>query len=180
MTTLSPTGGARRRSAALPVLASVAMLLVAFGAGMWVGRATYGDATAQPSPTPTVSCPASPATAPPLPSSRTITVNVYNATDRAGLARTTATDLGKRGFRVGRVANDPKNATVAATAEVRYGPKGAAQAKVVAAQVQGATLVVDTRGDATVDLVLGDAYAGLATPAQVAAALAPSPLPSGC
>lgn len=180
MTTLSPTGGARRRSAALPaVLAAVAMLLVGFGAGMWVGRGS-GGGSAQPTPTPTVSCPASPATAAPLPASRTITVNVYNATDRAGLARTTATDLGKRGFRVGRVANDPKNATVAATAEVRYGPKGAAQAKVVAAQVQGATLVVDKRGDATVDLVLGDAYAGLATPAQVAAALAPSPVPSGC
>jgi hypothetical protein len=180
MTTLSPTGGARRRGGLLPfALVAVVALAVGLTAGWWFSGGPGGD-TAQPTTTPTLSCPPSGVTPAPLPAPKAITVNVYNATDRAGLARTTATDLAKRGFRVGRVANDPKDAAVAVSAEVRHGPKGAAQAKVVAAQVRGATLVADTRADATVDLALGAAFVGLATPAEAAAALAPPPVPSGC
>lgn len=181
MTTLTPTGGGRRSSSLVPaVVAAVVALVIGVAAGMWLTGGGSGDG-ASTSPSPTLSCPPSSTGKPvPLPANRTITVNVYNATDRSGLARSTATDLGARGFRVAKVANDPLNKTVAASAEVRHGPKGAAQAKVVAAQVPGAVLVVDKRTDATVDLVLGEAFAGVATPAQVASALAPAPVPSGC
>lgn len=186
MTTLSPTGGGPRRAGggALPVItATVIALVIGLAVGWWfAGRG--GDDTASPQASPTVSCPPkSTGTAKPipLPAPKTITVNVYNATDRAGLARSTSTQLAARGFKAGKVANDPANSTVAASAEIRYGPKGAAQAKVVAAQVPGSVLAKDKRTDTTVDVVIGEKFTALATPAQAQAALAvtPSPVP-GC
>ncbi|MTE20119.1 LytR family transcriptional regulator [Streptomyces sp. TRM43335] len=42
-----------------------------------------------------------------LPKPSAVTVNVYNATTRAGLAKKTAETLEKRGFRIGEVANAP-------------------------------------------------------------------------
>lgn len=187
MSLLTPTSTGRRRGGSLPVvLAVLAALAVGLVAGWWfTGRDSTGSAT--PSPSSTVSCPPSTSGSPSavaLPAAKTITVNVYNATKRAGLAKTTSTQLVQRGFRAGKVANDPKGASVAASAEIRYGPKGALAAKVVAAQVAGATLVKDSRTDASVDFVIGEAYAALATPDQVAKALAaaakPAPRPSGC
>jgi len=43
-----------------------------------------------------------------LPKPGTITVNVYNATPRSGLAKNTADELKKRGFKIGDVGNAPK------------------------------------------------------------------------
>jgi cytoskeletal protein RodZ len=125
---------------------------------------------------------AKPPAALPLPSA--ITVNVYNATTRKGLAKTTSGELAARGFHTGKVTNDPSKKIIAAAAEIRYGPAGAEAAKVVAAQVIGAVLVPDNRKDGSVDFVLGEGYAALATPAQASAAIAalgtPSASPSGC
>ncbi len=118
------------------------------------------------------------ATPRPLPLPSTITVDVLNATDRQGLAKTTAKQLKDRGFIIDDIANDPKNGSVNVSAEVRHGKKGKSQATVVAAQVPGSTLVLDKRTDKTVSLAIGEAYDGLATPEQVAAALAPSPSPT--
>ena len=64
-----------------------------------------------------------------------VKVNVYNATSRAGLASDTANALKRRGFRIGKVANDPTNRKVTGEAEVRHGPKGKAAARTVGAQV---------------------------------------------
>jgi len=100
-------------------------------------------------------------------------VNVYNATTRVGLARDTAAAMTARGFHVLAVANDPLGETVASPAVVRYGPAGLAQAHVVAAYVAGgATLQPDTRTSTSVDLVLGQAWTAVASPAQAAATLA--------
>ena len=42
-----------------------------------------------------------------LPAPGTITVNVFNATPRSGLAKHTADELKKRGFKIGKVGNAP-------------------------------------------------------------------------
>ena len=89
---------------------------------------------------------------------RAITVNVYNATKRRGLAGTVATELRKRGFRVGKVDNDPLERRVTGLAEVRNSTQGADAARTVTAQVGTVVAVPDQRKDATVDLVLGRGF----------------------
>ncbi|KAB1149482.1 LytR family transcriptional regulator [Streptomyces luteolifulvus] len=51
---------------------------------------------------------ASPRAAKALPEPRQITVNVFNATPRSGLAKKTADELKKRGFKIGEVGNAAK------------------------------------------------------------------------
>ncbi|MET9801820.1 LytR C-terminal domain-containing protein [Streptomyces sp. NPDC006368] len=114
-----------------------------------------------------------------------ITVNVYNATPRAGLAKTTADELKKRGFAIGKVGNAP----------VTYDKKvpgaglllGAAEATkgafpVLGTQLKGAALRTDTRQTADVDLIIGTAFTALTPPKDATAALAtlakPAPAPS--
>jgi hypothetical protein len=88
-------------------------------------------------------------------------LNVYNATNRNGLARKVAAEMKLRGFAVADIANDPLRRTVKLSAEVRYGAKGKAAAQLVSAEVSGSKLVADKRKDASVDLVLGGAYSQL-------------------
>ncbi|WP_067071724.1 LytR C-terminal domain-containing protein [Carbonactinospora thermoautotrophica] len=110
-----------------------------------------------------------------------VTVNVYNATTRTGLARGIADQLRQRGFRIGMIDNDPLNATITGTAQVRGGTRGRDRMTLLAAFVDGATQHVDKRADETVDLVLGQRFTRLRTDQQVAAALAalPQPRPTG-
>jgi hypothetical protein len=108
-----------------------------------------------------------------LPSPKQVTVNVYNATARQGLAAQVAGELRARGFAVSQVANDPLHTTFAGPAEVRAGPAGANQLRVIMAQVAGGVAQTDTRQDASVDLVLGDGFQALRDPAQANAALNP-------
>jgi len=114
-----------------------------------------------------------------------IVVNVYNATTRDGLARRTAAQLKSRGFAVKRIGNDPLERHIRSAAEIRAGLKGATRVAVVQAHVPGATAVRDRRADATVDLVLGDAFRSLLSPAQAQALLTrtttpPTPEPGSC
>lgn len=104
-------------------------------------------------------------------SPRAVTVNVYNATDRTGLAAITAAELKSRGFKIGQIANDPVNETVTSPALVRGSPADLAVLQVVESEVKGSMQVFVHRGNATVDLVLGNGYQQLNTPAQVTAAL---------
>jgi hypothetical protein len=195
MSTLTPIGGRRRRrSRALSVILVGILALVAGAAIGWLLTHRDPDPVAPttssgcPSPqvsgsgspgttgSPAVSGSAKPPASPkPLPSPAAITVDVFNATDRQGLAKTTAKQLEQRGFRIGDIANDPVGDPITVTAEVRYGPKGKSQAKVVAAQVPESKLVNDKRADKSVSLALGDAFDGLATPEAAASALAPTP-----
>jgi hypothetical protein len=115
-----------------------------------------------------------------LPKPDTVTTNVYNATDRAGLAAATADELKSRGFLIGTVANDPKAKTVTSVAEIRYGTKGELAAKLMTFYIPGATLVNDGRGDTSIDTVLGAAFVSVAAQSEVDKALAePSPSASG-
>ena len=51
-------------------------------------------------------------------------VNVYNASDRVGLAGSVSRSLRERGFVIGKVANDPSSRKAPKVAEIRYGAKG--------------------------------------------------------
>lgn len=103
-------------------------------------------------------------------SSTKIQVRVYNATAREGLARQVAGQLAGRGYAIVATDNDPLSGIrpVDGTAEVRYGAAGARAAALVRRQVPGATLYKDAREGSIVDLVLGQAFQRLSTPAELA------------
>ncbi|MFF0200946.1 LytR C-terminal domain-containing protein [Streptomyces sp. NPDC005017] len=114
----------------------------------------------------------SPGAAKVLPEPRRITVNVFNATTRAGLAKQTADELKKRGFRIGDVGNaaaefDKKVKGIG----LLLGPASARDTAlpVLAAQLTGAEPRTDAaRKDTTLDLVIGDRFRTL-TPTTTAA-----------
>lgn len=106
-----------------------------------------------------------------LPAAAQIKLNVYNSTNRRGLAASTATVLKQRGFAIGKVTNDPLKANLTVAAEVRGASANALAMRVVAAEVIGSELRADGRADGTVDLVLGAGFTALASPDQVSAAL---------
>ena len=87
-----------------------------------------------------------------------VSVNVYNATSRKGLAAAIAKEARKRGFQVKSVANDPKDKTIKGVAEIRFGPEGKASAALLRKHVPKAALVADKRQGDTVDLVAGNAW----------------------
>ena len=185
MSMLSGTGldqstSRHRRPVATTILV-VLMMAVLFGATYAGVRLLRGDPSPTPaaaSPSPCVTTTVQPGLA--LPQPAAVTVNVYNATDRAGLARSTADVLKARGFAIGTIANDPLGTTVTGVAEVRHGPDGLAEAQLVVFYVPGAVLVADKRTDATVDLVLGEEFTRVAGQKSVDAALAsPVPVASG-
>lgn len=99
-----------------------------------------------------------------------VQLRVYNATAREGLAKTVATQLVGRGYAVLTAENDPLSGVrpVEGAAEVRFGPAGRKFAEQVRRQVPGATLYRDSRDGAVIDIVLGDRYRRLATPAELA------------
>lgn len=134
----------------------------------------------QAEPTPTVAavtfpCPPEGAKAEPY---SVITVNVYNTTSTSGLAATTMNELVARDFKPGNTGNLPE---YAGTAQVITGVASVARAYTLAAQVEGAQLVLDARTGGSVDLVLGTGYTGLLAPDEVTLdPEAPLESPAGC
>ncbi|KUN10232.1 hypothetical protein AQI95_00370 [Streptomyces yokosukanensis] len=120
-----------------------------------------------------------------LPKPGDITVNVYNATARTGLAKDTADELRKRGFKIGNVGNASKefDKKVKSTG-VLLGPAAAQRTSlaVLGTELAGAEQRTDPRKGTDLDLVIGDGYKGLARPAAAQQALtaltAPAPAPS--
>jgi len=93
-----------------------------------------------------------------------VTINVYNATARAGLATSVAASLQSSGFKVAAIGNDPLVETIPGVAEIRYGHSGLGAALLAAEDLAGAKLVQDTRIGASVDIVLGNSFSGLSVP----------------
>ena len=196
-----PSGGprpsARHRRKQSPVVAVVLVVIgmvILFGAGYGLSRIIQGSgssdassttdptngatSTSAPEPEPCVTVTVTPGAG--LPSPAQVTTNVYNATDRTGLAASTAEELQVRGFLIGVIDNDPLAKTITGVAEIRHGPSGEQAARLMAFYLPGAELVDDGRQDATIDTVLGAAYTAVAPQSEVDAALAaPSPSPSG-
>ncbi|MFV2118758.1 LytR C-terminal domain-containing protein [Streptomyces sp. Act-28] len=120
-----------------------------------------------------------------LPKPADITVNVYNATPRSGLAKTTADELRKRGFTIGKVGNAPAayDKKVPGTG-VLLGARNAAKSAfpVLGTHLKGAAVKTDARPTADVDLIIGTAFTSLAAPqdatASMTALLYPKPAPT--
>jgi hypothetical protein len=106
-----------------------------------------------------------PARLKPIPSE--VRVNVYNTTYKTGLAKTVADAVAARGFKVKDVSNDPQQTMQLGTAVIRYGEQGDLAAALLQGHVPGAELVRDDRADATLDLVIGNAFTALTPTADV-------------
>lgn len=115
-----------------------------------------------------------------LPRPDSVVVNVFNSTQRGGLAGTTAQELSQRGFRINKVENDPLGVSLRGTGEIRYGPNGADNARLLAFYFPGAVMVDDGREGPRVDISLGRGFEAVEDQGLVAATLAsPSPSLSG-
>ncbi|MGH3646314.1 MAG: LytR C-terminal domain-containing protein [Micromonosporaceae bacterium] len=120
-----------------------------------------------------------------MPAPKGVTVNVYNDTDEVGLAKRIADKLKDRGFKIGKIDQDKDPNVVKGTAELRFGPKGLGGAYLLSAHFVETDLLPDTeRKDAEVDVVLGQEFKQLSSPAEVNDALRligdPSPPPGMC
>lgn len=181
---LGPTGDRpRRRHPLATTIIVVLMMAVLFGATFGIVRLLRGSGSDQASPGATSPAPCVTTTVVPgvaLPKPGQVSSNVYNSTNRAGLAKRTAADLGSRGFKIGRVANDPLGRSIAGVAEIRYGTAGLANAQLMRYYILGAVLVQDARTDATIDVVLGQKFKAVTPQKAVDAALKkPTPVASG-
>ncbi len=111
-----------------------------------------------------------------VPKPAQITVNVYNATPRSGLAKSTADELKKRGFKIGDVGNASAqwDKKVKGTG-VLLGPAASLDTSlpVLATQLTGAERRTEaTRKGTTVDLIIGTAFKDLTAKAAADKALA--------
>ena len=106
-----------------------------------------------------------------LPAAQKVTIRVFNATKKQGLARNVADDLSERGFKVDEVANDEVVRKQTGVAELRYGPKGRRQALLLQYYLPGAELVPDDRKGKIVDVALGETFVSVAPQAEVDIAL---------
>lgn len=115
-----------------------------------------------------------------------ITVNVLNATPRAGLAKDTADELKKRGFRIGNVGNATEEYDKKVKgAAILLGAKAAEKTAlpVLNTQLVGAQLKTDGRAKATeVDLIIGTGFKSLSKQKDADKALtdltSPEPTPT--
>ncbi|MEU9603960.1 LytR C-terminal domain-containing protein [Streptomyces sp. NPDC048057] len=177
----------RRRIVTAAVAGVVALGLAGWGTVQLIDAFTGGSdkettasrkAGCQPAKNTATPPPAAPITLKPA----QVTVNVYNATPRGGLAKAAADELKARGFTIGKVGN--------ATAEydkkvpgaaVLLGAPGATKGpfSVLSTQLSGATTKTDARTTGDVDLILGTSFTALApkpTAEQALVALAkPAP-----
>ncbi|MFF2327708.1 MULTISPECIES: LytR C-terminal domain-containing protein [unclassified Streptomyces] len=177
----------RRGKLILAATASVVALgLAGWGTLQLIDVFTGGDRKASAADHKT-DCPSATPSAPAkaLPAPSKITVNVYNATPRSGLAKKAADELKKRGFTIGEVGNasaayDKK----VAGPGVLLGAPSATNGSfpVLGTQLEGTLSKTDARRTTDVDLILGTKFTTFSTPQSAAAALAaltkPSPAPS--
>lgn len=157
----STEGRARQRRSIITIGLVLLMLFFAAWYAMSYIRAndTATGATTTLTPSPTSSCDLTPEEVP---------VNVYNATNRAGLAAQVASDLRKRGFQVLTVANDPKREELTGRGELRYGELGKPGAELVSQHIGSFAKQVDERTRTSVDVVLGPKFDRLVDTARVA------------
>ncbi|MFN8081964.1 MAG: LytR C-terminal domain-containing protein [Kineosporiaceae bacterium] len=169
----------RRQTITFLVFFSIIVVLGLLALAAYFGKLDFGVGSGKPAPLPTC-----PSTAPSL-APGAVSVNVYNASSRNGLAMVTMRDLQKRGFKVPAApANDPMKTKVTTMAVVRHGPTGDVAARVVAGAVAGeVTFVQDDRTTSDVDLVLGQTFklkpvAGAASAAPSSPAAKPTCVPA--
>ena len=102
-------------------------------------------------------------------------LNVFNASQQRGLAKTLSDELRTVGFdQIGDVKNDPLYPAfdLRCVGEIRYGNAGVASARTALMLMPCAQLVVDNRVDESVDIAIGELYTFDTTPDPVKAQLA--------
>ncbi|WP_330461884.1 LytR C-terminal domain-containing protein [Streptomyces sp. NBC_00820] len=158
----------RRGRLVFAVVASAAVLgLIGWGTLQLIDVFTGGDKRVSAATRADCRTAAHPATAETRVSPRPgeITVNVYNATARTGLAKQTADELKKRGFKIGAVGNASKDFDKKVKgAGVLLGPAAALDTTlpVLTAQLTGAERRTDAaRKGGDLDLIIGDGYKSL-------------------
>ncbi|MDQ0991772.1 LytR C-terminal domain-containing protein [Streptomyces sp. V3I7] len=111
-----------------------------------------------------------------LPEPKKITVNVYNATKRTGLAKSTADELKKRGFKIGKVGNaTPEFDKKVKGAGILVGPDAALKTSlpVLGTQLASAERRAEVARKGTdLDFVIGDGFKALTKKADADKALA--------
>ncbi|MGW0992453.1 LytR C-terminal domain-containing protein [Streptomyces sp. NPDC002520] len=178
----------RRAGLAVAVVASVAALgLVGWGTLQLIDVFTGGDKhTSAGSGADCTTKATTAAQTRVLPKPGAITVNVYNATARTGLAKQTADELKKRGFKIGDVGNASKDfdKKVKGTG-ILLGPASALDTSlpVLSTQLADAQRRTDAaRKGNDVDLIIGDGFKNLtqrtAADQAVAKLTAPAPAPA--
>ncbi|MEU1089082.1 LytR C-terminal domain-containing protein [Streptomyces sp. NPDC005576] len=179
----------RRRLALAAVAALVALGLAGWGTLQLIDVYSGGDtkAVAADHKRECANVPKQVAAVQALPAPARITVNVYNATPRRGLAKSAADELKKRGFKIGEVGNAPAayDKKVPGTG-LLLGPPTAADSAfpVLETQLPGTARKTEARKNAEVDLILGTRFTAFSTPQAAAAALSaltrPAPAPASC
>lgn len=179
----------RRSKLVLAATASVVALgLAGWGTLQLIDVFTGGDKQASAADR-KADCPTAAPSAPAkvLPKPAKITVNVYNATPRGGLAKAAADELKKRGFIIGKVGNATAayDKKVAGTALLLGAPAAVnGTFPVLGTQLPGAATKTDARKGADIDLIIGTKFKAFSTPQAAATALTaltkPAPAPSSC
>lgn len=141
------------------VLVTVLLAVAAFSGWMVLSRQwVIPGLDPEPRPVVDASCPQEKFS---YAESNTVTVNVYNATTKAGLASTVASQLRDRGFKIGAVGNRRLGYN-AEYGVVISGGLGRSEALSVQRNAAGLLYVTDTRRtDHTVDVVLGARFKSL-------------------
>ena len=107
-----------------------------------------------------------------LPAPASVTLQVLNATTRAGIAAKARTTLIGDGFQIPKpAANDSPKKKVPGVAEIRYGPSGRQGALLLRYYFPGAKLVITPSKTRVVVVSLGSRYRSVASPAAVQAAM---------
>jgi len=92
-----------------------------------------------------------------------VIINVYNATNRTGLARSSADALRAAGFTIGTVANWPGPDGVQSFGTIRFGPAAEEPATGLVEHYGQPLLVRPIEREGTdIDIVLGEAFDGWA------------------
>jgi hypothetical protein len=145
------------------VIAMVAIVFISMGVYKGTIQGPFNESFVTPeaeySSTVNLVCP--PAGSLPLEPDQ-VAVRVFNGTDTPGLAGHTLDDLEGRGF-VGLGASNWSR-TYDKVARIMFGESGVQKAYTLALQFTDAELVLDTRTNATVDVVVGASYKGIVSP----------------
>lgn len=172
----------QRQTVIFGTLVAALLLVGLVGGAVWSGvipspidiPVNSGEPAATPDP---IAPPCPPADTTPV-AYTDISANVLNGTDEQGLASRTGATLQNRGVQIGHLADGMPYGGVV---QITTGPLGVTAAYTLAGLFSTAQIVLDGRDDATVDLLLGEAYEGVLPEEEVTLdPEAPIPAPEGC
>jgi hypothetical protein len=152
----------------LPAVIALAALLLLTAIVWWrvLNRDSGSSATSSST------CSSTTPNGPTLPAPNLVTVQVLNSTSRQGIADKVRSTLVNDGFNSPNpAANDQRKTPIHGVAQIRYGPKGRAGAKLLHYYFPKAKLVATRSKSPTVVVSLGERYQGVATSSAVTAAL---------